>query len=204
MIVDPHPVSDLNPVMTNNQAALDIANGALCTGRICHGTAAATQDNDAASPLLLDTQHHSQEWQFTAAVHASLNPSLLAAGADLEEVEVDGFVFRRKRSVSAATTSGPGRESAALQASSKRRRTSTAAALSGGWVQLRGCTPNRRTSMGDALPGGRTLSSFGCAGWCITVWGQTTVRASCEVLQAWNRLTATQCVLVSAMPGSGV
>eukprot|EP00891_Asterochloris_glomerata_P002231 jgi/Astpho2/2231/fgenesh1_pg.00040_%23_64_t len=90
----------------------------------------ALMDNDAANQLVLDRQYYSPEWRLTSAFNASLNTSLLTAFAELEEVEVDGFVFRRKRSVSVAATSQRGRESAAHQASSKRRRTSTAGALS--------------------------------------------------------------------------
>ena len=96
------------------------------------GSVAATKENDAANQLVLDRQCHDPDWYITGAFYAGLNSTLLAACADLEEVEVDGFVFRRKRSVSVATASGPGRDSAALQACSKRRRTSPAGALSGG------------------------------------------------------------------------
>ena len=69
------------------------------------GSFAATQDNDAANQLVLDRQYYSPEWSLTSAFNASLNTSLLTAFAELEEVEVDGFVFRRKRSVSVAATS---------------------------------------------------------------------------------------------------
>lgn len=130
------------------------------------GSFAATQDNDAANQLVLDRQYYSPEWRLTSAFNASLNTSLLTAFAELEEVEVDGFVFRRKRSVSVAATSQRGRESAAHQASSKRRRTSTAGALSGGWVAERvhrEGVPARAMS----CPGDTCYSSSGCARWCI-------------------------------------
>ena len=146
------------------------------------GSVAATQHHDAASQPVLDRQHRgSPEWQLTGAFLACLSTPLLAAAADLEEVEVDGFVFRRKRSVSAATTSQRGRNSEVLQASSKRRRTSTAGAVSGGWVA-------ERLHQKAHLRGG----------------GGTTVRASCEILQTAKRLSAVPSALMSTVPGSSI